>query len=144
MLLGIYAINNLETGKIYVGSSKNIEKRYDEHRYALRRGDHFNYHLQNAWNKYGEKAFQFIVCEYVENLESLVEREQYWLDFHRLCVDVYNTILAVGRPAECWVKNILRKPNVKLVRHIEVNLVECWVRSIPKRLGVKLVGPLGI
>lgn len=111
---GIYIITNLENGKTYVGSSKDIKRRCDQHRHALCRGNHYNPHLQYSWDKYGEKAFRFMVCEYVENLESLIKREQYWLDFHRLYVSVYNTILAVGRTSGMLGKEVSEETRRKI------------------------------
>lgn len=96
-LAGIYAITNLENGKAYIGSTKDLEKRWDEHRRALLHGDHYNPYLQRSWDKYGEDVFKFMICEYVDNLEQLIEREQYWLDFHRLLIEVYNARMATDR-----------------------------------------------
>ncbi len=76
---GIYIITCLPTGKIYVGSSINIRERWRGHKKELRSGKHKNRYLQNAWNKYGEQAFVFEVLE-VCSRNSLLEREQYWLD----------------------------------------------------------------
>ena len=55
---GIYCIINIQNGKKYIGSSKNIRKRAE-----LRHNNHDNQHLQNAWNKYGEEKFDFYVIE---------------------------------------------------------------------------------
>lgn len=76
---GIYAIVNTVNGKRYVGSSKDIEYRFRSHRKMLKRGKHFNHHLQSAWNKYGEPGFTFMVIEQCED-EFLLEREQVYLD----------------------------------------------------------------
>lgn len=56
---GIYTIKCLNTNKLYIGSSKNIYKRWSSHRGELRRTVHFNSSLQKSWNKYGEEAFEF-------------------------------------------------------------------------------------
>lgn len=61
MTTGIYTITNLISDTRYVGSSHRIERRWHQHKYDLRRGVHANQHLQHAWDKYGEKAFQFDV-----------------------------------------------------------------------------------
>jgi group I intron endonuclease len=77
---GIYEIINLVNGKRYVGSAVRIEGRWKEHRRDLRAGRHKNRHLQNAWIKYGEAAFEFRVLEIVPRLGLLIEREQAHLD----------------------------------------------------------------
>lgn len=74
---GIYAIRLRLDGRVYVGSASNISKRWSRHRKDLRDGKHPNKHLQAAWGKYGEGAFDWQVLELTT---SLTEREQYWID----------------------------------------------------------------
>lgn len=95
---GIYLIINNESGKVYVGSTVNFKERWAHHKSALRHNKHYNLYFQRAWNKYGEAAFEFMVCEYIEDKEQLYIREQYWLDFHRLLTDVYNMEPCVQSP----------------------------------------------
>ena len=49
MIHAIYRIRNILTGKFYIGSSIDIERRWHEHRLHLRTDRHANKHLQNAW-----------------------------------------------------------------------------------------------
>lgn len=79
---GVYAIRNRKNGKKYVGSTADLRQRWGEHRGALRAGRHINRHLQSAWNKYGEEAFDFIVLEYCTP-SLLIEREQAYLPEER-------------------------------------------------------------
>lgn len=60
---GAYAIRNIHTGKVYVGSSSSIKDRWHQHRSDLRRNRHHSILLQRAWNKHGEGAFEFVVLE---------------------------------------------------------------------------------
>lgn len=78
MKSGIYWIVG-PTGKAYIGSSKNVERRLGEHARGLRRGNHGNVHLQNAVNKYGIDAFIFQPIEYC-SIAQLIEREQFHID----------------------------------------------------------------
>lgn len=78
-MCGVYKIINKVNGKIYVGSSKNINQRWKEHIYHLNNGDHCNTYLQNAWNKYGSVNFSFKVIEKCEP-QFQFEREQYYLN----------------------------------------------------------------
>ena len=64
---GIYCIENIVNHKTYIGSSKNIYQRLLKHFALLRHNKHENAHLQSAWNKYGEKSFQWFVIEYCDN-----------------------------------------------------------------------------
>lgn len=81
---GIYLIRNTHNKKVYIGSALNIYKRIFgassiSHIKALRAGKHINNKLQNAWNKYGEIAFEYEVLELC-NKEDLLIREQCYLD----------------------------------------------------------------
>ena len=58
---GVYQIRNRDSGAMYIGSAISLASRKTTHWWALRHGRHFNTHLQNAWNKYGESAFVFEV-----------------------------------------------------------------------------------
>jgi len=65
-MVGVYSITNRLDSKKYIGSSaRNVEKRWSRHLILLRRGVHKNTYLQNVFNKYGEKVFEFrplLVC----------------------------------------------------------------------------------
>lgn len=95
---GIYIIKNLLNEKIYVGSSVNIKKRFQEHKFDLRRNKHANFHLQKSWNLYGEENFLFIELEYCDKT-LLLEREQLWIDYyktHKEEKDLYNICQIAG------------------------------------------------
>lgn len=80
---GIYEIRNKITGHCYIGSSIDVRNRRYRHVYALRRGEHHSPVLQNAWNKYGEDSFEFLLIEEVPDRSLLIQREQYWIDTRR-------------------------------------------------------------
>ena len=69
----------MPTGKVYIGSSANMAHRCDTHIKRLTAHKHENSYLQNAWDKYGADAFEFVVVEIVAPALR-IEREQYWLD----------------------------------------------------------------
>lgn len=77
---GIYTITNIESGRVYVGSSTNLDRRFRDHRSALRNGRHCNVILQRAWEKYEESAFQFSVVELIPDATQLLAREQHWME----------------------------------------------------------------
>lgn len=78
----IYALRNRETGGIYVGSSI-YDGRWKAHFYSLRGNRHCNQRLQNAWNIYGESAFEVEVLEEVINRDDLPQVERKWLEHFR-------------------------------------------------------------
>ena len=81
---GIYKIVNTVNGKYYVGSSDQLYRRWQIHYNRLDGNRHENSHLQNAWNKYGEDAFQFIIVEVAEPAH-LLTIEQSYLDICKSC-----------------------------------------------------------
>jgi len=76
---GIYRITCTVTGKFYIGSAIDLNKRWRDHFTQLRHNIHKNPKLQAAWNKYGEQSFIFEVLELVLPM-SLTAREQYWFN----------------------------------------------------------------
>lgn len=86
---GIYKIINNETGQFYVGSSTDLRRRARAHRNQLRKSKHPNPHLQNAWNKYGEDAFEFVVIETCDP-ENVLDIEQSYLDAFANSNSTYN------------------------------------------------------
>lgn len=79
---GIYIITNTQSQKIYIGSAVNFFKRFKVHLCTLKKGSHDNNHLQKSFLKYGEDAFEFSDLELVEDLDSIVKREQFYLDIY--------------------------------------------------------------
>lgn len=77
---GIYQIRNIINGHIYIGSTIDIQKRWSSHVRLLNNNTHHSRHLQNAWNKYGEQAFEFSVLLQVDDVSSLLDIEQEFLD----------------------------------------------------------------
>lgn len=75
---GIYKIINKITDDYYIGSSAHIKQRWLEHKHHLRNQNHCNPILLNAWNKYGESNFDFVVIESVDR-DKLLEAEQRYL-----------------------------------------------------------------
>jgi len=80
MKTGIYKIEC--NGKYYIGSSKNINKRWLRHINDLKNNKHVNIHLQRVFNKYGIEKFNFSIIEEC-NVETLLIREQYYLDLNK-------------------------------------------------------------
>lgn len=82
MKAGIYKIQHKESGRIYIGSSVDYKLRLRKHLEILRRGQHCNSALQNAFNAYGKEAFEFkliLVCD----PENLLMYEQCFMDYYK-------------------------------------------------------------
>lgn len=77
---GIYCIKCLANDKYYIGSAVSLGKRIKAHRNLLIGDKHHSPHLQRAWNKLGIKNFVVQILEFVDDVNKLVEREQYYID----------------------------------------------------------------
>jgi group I intron endonuclease len=76
---GVYLIRNVYTKDAYVGSAHDFTKRWRLHRINLDARRHHSRILQNAWNKYGAGAFEWVVLERCPKNDVLAA-EQVWLD----------------------------------------------------------------
>lgn len=77
---GIYCISNNVDSRIYVGSAKTLWKRFLGHFRKLEIDKHKNRYFQNFYTKHKEAIFTFTLLELVEDLSTLIDREQFWLD----------------------------------------------------------------
>lgn len=68
-ICGIYAIQCLVGGRIYIGQSNNIYRRFVKHKQDLRESAHFNIVLQRFYNKFGENSFKFSIISIVPEIE---------------------------------------------------------------------------
>ncbi|NBO22990.1 hypothetical protein EBU94_06605 [bacterium] len=83
MNCGIYIITNKVNNKVYIGSSQDIKRRFYLHRHYLNKKKHVNMHLQTAWDLYGEESFVFSVLETLNDKESLLQKEKYYIELYQ-------------------------------------------------------------
>lgn len=81
-LCGIYCIENILNNKKYIGMSRDIKRRWCEHKTELKNKTHANQYLQASWDKYGKKNFKFYVIELCDE-ENLSERECYYIKLYQ-------------------------------------------------------------
>ena len=85
---GVFQIKNTANGKVFLGSSLNLEGPLNRHKFALTMGLHANAALQREWNEFGAGRFVFEILEVVKvkddpdfNLvDELTLIEQIWLE----------------------------------------------------------------
>lgn len=123
---GIYKITNTKNNWYYIGSSLNIICRFGNHKYCLRRNNHTNPKLQNAWNKYGEKSFVFEIVELCDP-KKIIDLEQKYLDKLYGRKNIYNIVFVVGRfPDSSGDKN----PRWINVNNKEKNIIKkYWIKN---------------
>lgn len=77
---GIYFIKNTQNDRVYVGQTVDFEVRKFQHLSSLRTGKHKNRWLQADYNDVGISVFDFGMLEEIEDLDTLAEREDYWIN----------------------------------------------------------------
>ena len=89
---GIYKITNTITGDFYIGSSKDVKRRWREHKSPSRWKRCQNNPLYQDFQKYGVDKFEFQVIAEVE-VDKLKEKEQ---EFIEMLNPTYNNRNADG------------------------------------------------
>ena len=85
MTCGIYSITNKDTGKVYIGQSKNIERRFYEHCHKSKK----NSYIDRSINKYGSDAFKFEIL-YECDEDKLREEEGKFVNLYAAYEKGYN------------------------------------------------------
>lgn len=80
---GIYKIESkLKPERIYIGSTININIRWNKHLTDLKKNRHHSIKLQNHYNKYGESDLRFSILVECEK-ENLLKIEQEFIDSYK-------------------------------------------------------------
>lgn len=135
---GIYCIRNTVDGKLYIGSSLNIKRRWNGHRSQLRRGVHHSTYLQRAWNLYGAEAFAFEIVELVDEVQ-LVARETFHLQQTR---PAYNLAPVGGSKRGMKIGPFTQEHRDKIgAAHRGKKLTPEQVDAMSKRLKGRVITP---
>lgn len=113
-MIGIYKITNNINGKIYVGQSNNIQRRFLEHK---NRGATSRIHVDIAIQKYGKENFSFEVIEEC-TIEQLNQKEMYWISYFNSVENGYNCSVGGGQQSigSNNGRAILTEDEVKIIR----------------------------
>ena len=126
---GVYRLQNIVTGRFYIGSSVNVYKRYYRHRQVLREGLKENIRISEDCEKHGIKSFVFGVIEYCEK-QDLKMREQYYFELTKPAYNVWKNIYsAAGRDFTPEQMNGFQKTSnhVKNKEDHKRNMKEAWI-----------------
>lgn len=114
-MIGIYKIQNLLTGEIYIGQSKNIEQRFKEHIY------HADSYIDQEIFEIGKEFFSFEIVE-ICNVDQLDSKEQYYINFYHSNIEGYGYNLVKGGQHNIGESN----GNVKLTEVDVYNIREAY------------------
>lgn len=139
---GVYSITNTVNNKMYIGFSKEIKRRINEHYLQLIKGCHFHYgkDLQKDWNQNSD-------CWVVKVLEVTDDKhkEEFWINYYKSNISGYNdsigTKLSEHRIEECRQTNLGRvrsEETKQLIR--DANLGKTQSSETIEKRRLKLIG----
>jgi len=140
----IYALECLENGKAYVGSTKaNLAKRLREHRCLLRSGSHKCAGLLADWQQHGEPRFRIVELEKWDDLTLPARRESElrWMEVYAEKGLLYNEHLISMRPTDEAIRrgvaNAHNKPGNRWTAEANEKRRQAQL-GIPKGHGAKI------
>jgi hypothetical protein len=71
--MGVYAVRNLATGLVRLGSSVNVAAKLNRHRFTLQLGSHLDKALQAEWWRDGAGSFVFEVLDLLPEKDEPAE-----------------------------------------------------------------------
>jgi len=109
-MIGIYKIENNINGKLYIGKSNDIERRWREEVNCKQ----INNHLLNAFNKYGIDNFTFSVI--VEcSIEELDILEKKYIAEYKSYNKKFGYNKTMGGEGGCWNEETKRKKSLQMM-----------------------------
>ena len=85
-LRGTFAVKCTATGRVWVGSSRNLEATKNGAWFGLSIGSHQNKSMQAEWNAHGEAAFEYQILETLKDdthplalSDLLKEMKKHWI-----------------------------------------------------------------
>lgn len=148
---GIYKIQNIYSGRIYIGQSKDIRKRLREHLECCKSSNvSENKGLVNSWNKYGEDCFDFEILKEC-SCDLLDDEERYWISYYDSFKNGYNMTSGGqnGSTIVTWTDeqrkhfSDVRNPKAVLKIDLEGNVVERYW-SVPQAAKMNNLDSRGI
>lgn len=142
MAKGIYKIENIWDGKVYIGESNNIEERWIKHKEDLNNNKHHSKQLQKDWNEYADKNnFEFKIIETIDDtLHPMIQQgllyiyeDKYIKQYDSINngYNTENTLVEVMEGRKSLFNQPLDKPN-KFAKGVINNIL----KNIEKNNGV--------
>ena len=107
-MIGIYKIENKINGKVYIGQSRNINRRWHEEL-----NGQVNDYLKKSFNKYGVKNFLFsVICECKE--PKLNELEKRYIQEHKSYIKKNGYNLTLGGNGGNWLDEAKERASIRM------------------------------
>lgn len=137
-MCGIYKIENLINGKVYIGQSIDIQYRFRNHKSESfnPKSNAYNTAIHRAIRKYGVDNFSFEVIEECDQ-DKLREREIYWIDYYGSFGNGYNLTSGgegvqttnIKQVCELWDKGLSVKEIARIMhcqQHTVIRILESY------------------
>lgn len=114
-------------GKKYIGSTRNLRRRYHQHLMGFKERTHHNPELMKWYNKKTIK-FRFYILEKVDNIRNLLNREQFYIN--KYIDNCFNLVDVEG--------NFLKKPKKTPLKDLKLHptrsnkqqrAIKKWIKS---------------
>lgn len=128
-LCGIYCIENTLNNRKYIGMSRDIKRRWYEHKSELNNHTHVNQYLQSSWDKYRETAFKFYVIELCDE-DKLSERERHYIQFYNTLSHENGYNLTTGGENTSIGKAVICLKNEKIFAFVNEAAKDAGVVSV--------------
>lgn len=127
VIIGIYKISNKINGKVYIGESLDIEKRWAEHISSLDNNKHHSYKLQSDWARFGKDNFDFVIVEEVEKKESIYKTTMQLIYVEWKYINEYDSINN-GYNVEDTMSKILAGNKVIISKNVDKPYLENLIK----------------
>jgi group I intron endonuclease len=118
-IMGIYSIECIETKSVYVGQSKDLRSRWNQHKTLLRTGKAINSDFQRDYDAYGIDGFKFNILHYCDEHE-LLEWETFFIrDYLRLNYNVYNHVIDTCSTSIVNCPKYYTETIRRIIKHLE-------------------------
>lgn len=97
---GVYGIEHIPSGAIYIGSTKSFRQRRYSHQSDLSRNTHPCEPLQRQWNASDDSQFQFIIIQQMPDGDLLAAERKCIDEYMASGIPVYNIIWGNGSSPE--------------------------------------------
>lgn len=119
-ITGVYKITQRSTGKVYVGSSVDIEKRIKSHFSMLTKNKHYNAKLQEAYNTGESDDFKYEVLTEC-TIKEMMLCENFWITELNAVDSGFNLMRFSGNTGGTSNPTLLKKRKDKQVLEDSIN-----------------------
>ena len=143
-MIGIYSIINSINGKRYIGKSKDIKKRFYQHKHSMNtlNPKSTSSHLRSAVSKYGIEVFRFEILETIHSLDEvlLAELEVFYMDEFKTNDPNYGYNLKRDSSTSCTIRPEVRiQMSERSKGELNANYGNKWTDEQKQNLSEKVI-----